>query len=179
MAVRVRDAVLSDADGLAELWSRYLASHYGMKDGVGSEALLRDGLGPDRVVQFTVAETSAGLLCGAAGWGMGYDLHHFVHGVDVHDLFVDPERRGRGIAVQLLAHVAATAKARGARYMRGGASLEPTPARRLYDRAAVYFDGKTANISARAFDHLASLDGASPRELARSLPQRHWNFEPS
>ena len=98
-------------------------------------------------------------------------------GVDIYDLYVVPEHRGRGIAVQLLARVAARALADGACYMRGSAALEPTPGRRLYDRACVFFPGATANLSGRAFRHLAGLADASPREIARSLPQRAWNFE--
>ena len=60
----------------------------------------------------------------------------------------------------------------------GTAALEPTPGRRLYDRFCVFFPGATANLSGRAFRHLAGLAGASPREIARSLPEPAWNYEP-
>jgi hypothetical protein len=77
-----------------------------------------------------------------------------------------------------MAHVAREGVRGGAEYMRGNASIEPTPGRLLYDRCVVYFEGKTADLSARAFRHLASLADASPRQICRNLPQRAWNFEP-
>jgi GNAT superfamily N-acetyltransferase len=173
----IRDARLGDADPLTRLWARYLCEHYGLRDKVTPEILQRDGIGPARRFELAVAVGPEGDLRGAVAYSAGYDLHHFVRGVDVLDLYVPPEHRGVGIAMQLLAHVAKAGLAQGAQYMRGGASLDPTPARRLYDRFVVYFEGKTANLSGRAFRHLASLAGASTREIGRSLPQRAWNHD--
>jgi ribosomal protein S18 acetylase RimI-like enzyme len=174
----IRDARPEDAQALAELWARYLLEHYELRDKVTPDIVLRDGIGPARRIRFAVAVGAEGQLRGAVAWGPGYDLHHFVRGVDVFDLYVAPEHRGVAIAVQLLAHVARAGVAEGAQYMRGTAALEPTPGRRLYDRCVVYFDGTTANLSARAFRQLAALADASPREICRGVPERSWNYEP-
>ena len=78
----LREAVDGDAESLATLWSRYLEEHYAIAAGVSAAQLRRDALGVDRRVNFVVAEDARNELRGALAWRWGYDLHHFVRGVD-------------------------------------------------------------------------------------------------
>ncbi|MCA9690836.1 MAG: GNAT family N-acetyltransferase [Nannocystaceae bacterium] len=172
----VRDAVPGDLEPLLRLWSRYLEEHYGLRGTMTAAALARDCFGDDPQFAMCVAE-DAGQLIGAGAWRMTYDLHHFVRGVELADLYVAPERRGLGVAASLITHVAARGLTRGAEFMRGSGPVEPTPARHLYERVCVFFSGDTVNVSARAFRHLASLQGKSPREICRALPLPAWNYE--
>ncbi|MCA9710833.1 MAG: GNAT family N-acetyltransferase [Myxococcales bacterium] len=176
--ITVRDARPEDCDALAELWAQYLEETYALRGTTHAHVLRRDAFGPRPWIRLAVAVGPQGELRGAAAWRPGYDVHHFVRGVDLLDLYVCPAHRGRGVAVQLLAHVAARGRDEGAEYMRGGLAATGGPAERLYDRTCVFFEGRTANLSARAFRHLASLAGADARTLCRSLPERAWNHEP-
>ena len=54
----------------------------------------------------------------------------------LHDLFVCPQRRGRGVGRRLLAHCAADASARGQTMMRWATAEGNATARRLYDKLA-------------------------------------------
>jgi GNAT superfamily N-acetyltransferase len=172
----VRDATIEDAEAIAVLWDRYLREHYGLTGKVDAAILRRDAFSTEPRFRMVLAFGSGGDLRGAVAWNFGHDLHHFVRGVDVHDLYVAPEHRGIGVAVALLAHVAKLGVEGGAEYMRGNAAVEPTPGRRLYDRVCVFFPGDTANLSASAFRRLASLAGADPREFCRQVPPRELNF---
>jgi GNAT superfamily N-acetyltransferase len=166
----VRDATIEDAEAIAVLWDRYLCEHYGLTGKVDAAILRRDAFGSEPRFRMALAFGSRGDLRGAAAWGFGHDLHHFVRGVDVYDLYVAPERRGIGIAVALLAHVARHGVAVGAQYMRGSADIQRTAGRRLYERVCVFFPGDTANLSGPAFDRLAALAGANVREFCRPMP---------
>jgi GNAT superfamily N-acetyltransferase len=120
---------------------------------------------------------SEGDLVGFAAWEPSYDVHHCVWGGHVIDMYVRPPVRGRGVAVALLATVAAHVRERGGSYVRGQSVPDPR-VQRLYERLAVSFPGASCYVGGRAFRALAELRGAAPRTIARGLPERAWNYEP-
>ena len=139
-----------------------------------AEALERDGL--DAQFELLVAEDAGGGLTGFVAWQMGYDLHHCVRGGSVLDLYVVPSSRGRGVALALMATMAARVGTRRGVYVRGQAVPKPE-VQRVYERMCVLFPGADANVGGRAFRALAELDGVAPRDAVRRLPPREWNYE--
>jgi hypothetical protein len=83
--------------------------------------------------------------------------------------------RGLGVALQMVARVAATARTRGGSFVKGQGSGET---RRLYERVAIAFEGADCIVGGRAFRALASLAGQPARAIVRALPDRSANFEP-
>lgn len=173
----VRDASPDDAGAISRLWGAYLHESYDLPNAVTLDVVRDEGFGDDATFSFAVATGSDASLWGAVAWHRDYDLHHAVRGVTVMDLYVYRKYRGFGVAPSMLAFLAARGRKFGARFLRGHVGDTNQVARRLYDRVAVYFPGADANVGGRAFDHLADLAGKSPRDIARSLPKREWNYE--
>jgi ribosomal protein S18 acetylase RimI-like enzyme len=175
--IEIRDARPADAPALARLWARYLDESYELRDKVTPEILARDAFGQTPRFRLGLACAGETEVIAAAAWASTYDLHHFVPGVELFDLYVAPEHRGVGVAVRLIAHIAARGQAEGARFIKGSVTREPSPARKLYLRAAVVFPGDGVYVSGRAFRALASYAGASARQLCRARIERAWNYE--
>jgi GNAT superfamily N-acetyltransferase len=110
-------------------------------------------------------------------WRKSYDLHHCLTGGEILDLYVLPEYRGRGVAPVLVCAVAAEMLRRGGAYVKGQA-VEHRVVQRLYARFAMCFPGADCIVGGRAFRRLAELAGRSARVVARSLPEKSWNYEP-
>jgi GNAT superfamily N-acetyltransferase len=171
--VRTRRLTASDIGSWIPLLQAYMREAYGVEWTGSSEALRRDALGQRCSV--LLATTPHGAAVGFVAWCPSYDLHNCVAGVDVLDLYVVPAMRSRGVALLLACALAAEEHGRGAVYMKG-MSLEGGSGRRLYGRFAVCDPGGCI-VSGRAFRRLAELAGRPVREIARSLPERAWNYE--
>lgn len=157
----------------APLMRAYMREAYQV-EWAGSEGAVRvDALGQRCAVELAV--TGEGSVAGFLAWHPAYDLHHCVGGVEVPDLYVVPSCRSRGIALVLACAVAARARGEGAMYMKGTA-IGQGSGLRLYGRFAVC-EPTGCIVSGRAFRRLAELNGRPVREIARSLPERSWNFE--
>ena len=157
----------------APLMRAYMREAYGVEWAGSEEAARAGALGQHCTVE--LALDAAGALLGFLAWYPSYDLHHCVAGVDVLDLYVLPSHRSRGIALTLACAVAASASVHGGSYMKGtaigrGAGL------RLYSRFGVC-DPTGCIVGGRAFRRLVELAGRPARDIARSLPERSWNFE--
>jgi hypothetical protein len=92
-------------------------------------------------------------------------------------ILVVPASRGRGVAPALVCTVAAEILQRGRTYVKGQAGDNRT-VQRLYARFAMGFPGADYIVGGRAFRRLAELAGRSARVVARSLPEKSWNYEP-
>jgi len=131
--VLIRDAVPSDEPSWRQLWAGYLAFYESeLPDEVTAktwERLIRrqDGL------FCRVAETS-GEVC---GFSLSV-LHAGTWTTDpvcyLEDLFVAPERRGRGIGEALIRDLVTTAKAKGWSRLYWHTRTSNTAARSVYDR---------------------------------------------
>jgi GNAT superfamily N-acetyltransferase len=170
----VRPATQADVPALVALLEAYMRETYARPWSGTAEALARDGFGAR--CRLTVA-ARAGELVAFAAWSDAYDLHHCVAGCDLIDLFVQRDQRGRGVALRLVAALAAEARTRGATYVKGLAVGAPAT-RAFYERLAMAFDGADCIVGGRAFRVLAELDGKTPREMLRGLPRKEWNYEP-
>ena len=171
----VRPAVSSDAPALASLLAAYLAEQFPGHTGTSVERLEHDVLSGASAQQVLLAE-AAGDAVGFIGWHRVYDLHWGKAGAQVADLYVVPGRRGLGVALALVAAVCASARARGARYLTGGAYDRASPIGHFYERIAVAFDSAECHCSGAAFRRLADLHGQPPRLIARALPPKEWNY---
>ena len=135
--------------------------------------LLKDGFGVHfRTLLASLEAQPVGILA----WEKSYDLHHGLTGGHILDLYVVPQHRFRGVAVQLILKASRIIHAGGGAYIKGGGVDTGTGAR-LYGRFAMAF-GNDYILGGRAFRHLATLPELSIRQLVRSMPEKQWNFEP-
>jgi predicted N-acetyltransferase YhbS len=172
--VQLRLATPDDVPALAALNDRYMRELFA-RPWNGTAAQLAADLFRDRVVSAAVAEHD-GALVGFVAWSPAYDLHHCLRGGAIADLYVEPARRGRGVALQLLARACAEVAAAGGVYLVGTA-VGDGPSR-LYARAASTWPTVEAILGGRAFRTVAGLAGSSARDLVRCLPPVAWNREP-
>lgn len=171
--MRTCHLTVSDIDTWIPLLQSYMQEAYGVEWSGSAEALHAAALGQKCTVLLASTADRGGV--GFIAWTPSYDLHHCVSGVDVLDLYVVPAMRSRGVALVLACAMAAEELGRGAIYMKGTA-LEGGAGRRLYGRFAVC-DASGCIVGGRAFRRLAELAGRPVREIARSLPERAWNYE--
>jgi GNAT superfamily N-acetyltransferase len=124
------------------------------------------------VVQIAIAGDREPI--GFVAWAPAYDLHHCVRGGEICDLYVRPSARGRAVAPALIAFACRQVELDGGIFIRGTAVANAVP---LYARVAWGWDCREIILGGRAFRTVADLAGASPRELARGLPDPAWNHE--
>jgi GNAT superfamily N-acetyltransferase len=172
--ITVRAAEPDDVDAIAALFGPYMREAYDGPWHGSAEALRRDAFGGRCEIQVAVA--ADGRLVGFLAYAGSYDLHHCVQGADGLDMYVAPEARNRGVAPALVCAAARAIHARGGVYLRGGA-VERGSAGRLYARMGVCDTAVACTVGGRAFRRLAELAGRPPREVARGLPERAWNYE--
>jgi ribosomal protein S18 acetylase RimI-like enzyme len=170
----IRIATIDDVPSLSLLLREYMRELFKSAWNGSPDALARDGLG----LHFEMMVVARGTdRLGFAAWKSTYDLHHCLTGGEIVDLYVHPEIRGRGIALQLVAAVASIVRLRGGSYIKGLAVGDPST-RRLYERLAMTFDGADCIVGGRAFRCLADLAGKPARSILQALPDRSANYEP-
>jgi GNAT superfamily N-acetyltransferase len=171
----IRLATPDDTLVLGGLLEAFVHDAFGKAWG-GSRQKLAQGLAAGLCEVSLAVRPGAGSV-GFAAWERSYDLHHCVAGGHLIDMFVRPAHRGWGVALALVADVAARVRDRGGCYLRGQAV--PIPAvEHLYDRVGVLFPGAECNVGGRAFRAVADLAGVPAREAARRLPPKEWNYDP-
>jgi GNAT superfamily N-acetyltransferase len=158
---------------LVDLLEAYMRETYRDTWHGSMNSLQRDAFGKECTIH--VAEVG-GHVVGFVAWTNSYDLHHCLTGGDILDLYVRPSWRGLGFAPALLCSAAAELLRRGATHLKGGA-VDRGTGEHLYARCAASSGAGGFIVSGRAFRKLAELGGVSPRQLARSLPPKTWNYE--
>jgi len=173
--IDIRAATPGDVPAIAALFHEHMRAAFGpdaVWDG-SPEALARDGFGLH--FQMLVA-TRAGECVGFVGWQNDYDVHSCLPGGELNDLYVRPDVRGLGVALRLVAAVAATVRARGGKYIRGLTTGDPRTLA-LYGRVAVAFEGANCVLGGAAFRTVADLAGKPARAIIRGLPDKSTNFD--
>jgi GNAT superfamily N-acetyltransferase len=132
-AIAIRAAGREDAGTLLRL-IRELAAFERLSDKVrASEAdLLREGFGAWPRFEALLAEES-GRALGFALFFHNFSTFEGRSGIFLEDIYVVEGARGRGVGRKLMAHLAATAAARGCARL-DLSVLDWNPARRFYDR---------------------------------------------
>ncbi len=173
--MRILPATVADADALALLLADYLHEGYPGHIGANPGELQRDVLSGASGHHVLLADRDASSI-GFAAWDTVYDMHWAARGAQVADLYVIPAARGLGVALELIAAVCAGVARDGGVFLRGGAYDRPST-RTAFARVAVVdsISGDT-HLSARAFQHVASLAGRPARQILRELPPVEWNF---
>jgi GNAT superfamily N-acetyltransferase len=172
MPCLIRPFQAQDAPLVSALVAAYMAELFGGANVMTPERLIA---GCGRYFELTVAEDTAEVV-GFAAWRETYDLHNDVLGGEIADFFVTPSRRGRGVAVQLVAGAAGEIKRRGGMFL-CSLVLQDDPARvKLARRWGVGFAGEHTYLAEAVFHRMADWGGAgntrgAMRELLTMRPK--------
>ena len=162
MPTIVRPFEPADAPPVAALFAAYMAEALGGESVMTPERL---AAGCGRYFELTLACDGPAVV-GFAAWRESYDLHHAISGGEVMDFFVSPSHRGRGVAVQLVAGVAAAVKASGGAFLYS-LVLPGDPARlKLARRWGVGFTGEHTYLAQEVFERIADWGGRAPAKAA-------------
>lgn len=174
--IEIRPATTEDVPAIAALFGAHMRDAFGAGarwDG-SAEALARDGFG----LHFEMLVATRSSECvGFVGWQNDYDVHSCIPGAELNDMYVRPDVRGLGVALRLVAAVAATVRARGGKYVRGLTTGDPRTLA-LYGRIAVAFEGANCILGGAAFRTVAELAGKPARAIIRGLPDNQANWKP-
>ena len=170
----IRAATVHDADALSILLASYLRESYPSHVGSSPEQLRRDVFGQHATHHVLLGEV-AGVAVGFVAWDDVYDMHWAVGGAQIADIYVAASHRGLGLALALVARVAAEVHASGGAFLRGGA-YDRASTRKAYARIAVVAPSGETHLGGRAFLRLAELADRPIREILRCLPPVEWNF---
>lgn len=173
--LRIRRATEADAEALAALLADYLSEGYPGHTGSSAAALRRDVLSDSPRQDVLLAENAAAVI-GFIAANPVYDMHWAVAGAQIADLYVQPKQRGVGVALALLAQLAADVRDQGGAFLRGGA-YERESTRRFYGRIAIVAPSGDTHLSGRAFRHLADSAGLPIRDIVNRFPRPEWNLE--
>lgn len=174
MSYLIRPAIPADIPKLCQLLDIYMRETFQRAWGGTPQQLEQDCFGAE--LEMFIAETLEKEAIAFAAWKKSYDLHVCIKGGEVIDLFVCPEHRNRGIAINLLLAVVSDIQQHGGIYIKGQAV--DSRSERLYQRCARCFSGSECIVSGRAFRRLTALSGKGLREIVRGFPEQSWNFEP-
>ena len=155
-AVRVRPARLEEAAILAEM-ANDLNEHVGIYGRpFTAERVRADGFGPEAAFTPLVAELD-GAVAGYAFFSMGYNTDIAARAMWLHDIFVKPSARGRGVGLALMAAVAAEAVRQGAGSLDWGVHSANAGALEFYRRlGAVGGEAKIMGIGGARLRALAA-----------------------
>jgi GNAT superfamily N-acetyltransferase len=154
-AVRVRRALPVEAATLAEM-ANDLNDHVGIHGRPFTpERVLADGFGPAAAFTPLVAELD-GAVVGYAFFSAGYNTDLAARSVFLHDLFVRPAARGRGVGRALMAAVAAATLRAGCVSLEWGVHTANAGALEFYRRlGAVAAEVRIMGVSGERLRALA------------------------
>jgi GNAT superfamily N-acetyltransferase len=153
-AVRVRPARVDEAAVLAEM-ANDLNDYVGISGRpFTAERVRADGFGADAAFTPLVAELD-GAVAGYAFFTLGYDTDIAARAMWLHDIFVKPSARGRGVGYALMAAVAAETVRLGARVLGWGVHSANAGALEFYRRLGA--TGGDAKIMGLTGERLRTL----------------------
>ncbi len=168
----IRAATINDAETLAALIEGFAQNHPAATHPRSVAAMTEAYLGQDPTSLVLLAErNSAAIAFGA--WRKTYDPYWSLFGGEVMALYVEPQWRGRGVALSLVARIAAEIRACGGRFLQG--NYGDTVAQ-LYERIAIGRDERACHLSAGGFETIAAAAGRSPREILRRWRETRQQF---
>ncbi|PYE84553.1 GNAT family N-acetyltransferase [Pseudoroseicyclus aestuarii] len=128
--ITIEDATRADtADLLAMIAA--LTAHHGDASQATEDTLERDLFGPRPIFQALIAKAE-GRAVGYAAMARRAMLHQSRRGMDLHHLYVAPERRGSGLGRRLIETVVRRAEAEGYDYITVSADKANTGAQNTY-----------------------------------------------
>jgi GNAT superfamily N-acetyltransferase len=158
-AVRVRSARLADAAVLAEM-ANDLNDHVGIQGRPFTPERIRaDGFGPQAAFTPLVAELD-GAVVGYVFFSPGYNTDVAARSMWLHDLFVAPAARGRGVGYALMAAVAAETVRTGCMTLDWGVHVADAGALEFYRQLG----------AGGAEVRIMGVDGERLRTLAEAAP---------
>jgi N-acetylglutamate synthase-like GNAT family acetyltransferase len=172
VSTRIRTATIDDAETLAALIEGFAKNHPGATHPRSIEAMTEAYLGHDPVSRVLLAERNGAAIAFGA-WRKTYDPYWSCFGGEVMALYVEPVWRGRGVALSLVAAIAAEVRACGGRFLQGNYGDTVAP---LYERMAVGRDERACHLSAEDFETIAVAAGSSPREILRRWRETRQQF---
>jgi GNAT superfamily N-acetyltransferase len=157
--VRVRPARAADATILADM-ANDLNDHVGVKGRPFTPERIRaDGFGPHAAFTPMIAEVD-GTVAGYVFFSPGYNTDVAARSMWLHDLFVMPAARGRGVGYTLMAAVAAETLRAGCVSLEWGVHTANAGALEFYRRVG----------AASAEVRIMGVDGERLRALASAAP---------
>ena len=173
--IAIRDATEGDLDAIAEMLEDFVSTHPA-KPHPRSRAKLREALfGPEPVAHVSVA-VAQDRVVGMVQWWRIFEMFWGMFGGKAEWLYVRPEARGRAVAAMLGAEVCKRVRDAGGEFLYLGSNEASVT--KLYDRVTHSWPEQTHALGAEAFQRVADLAGASPRELVRNLPSPELNKVP-
>lgn len=155
----MRPARLAEAANLAEM-ANDLNDHVGIHGRPFTPERIRaDGFGPQAAFTALVAELD-GVVVGYVFFGPGYNTDVAARSMWLHDLFVTPAARGRGVGYALMAAVAAETVRIGGASLEWGVHMANAAALEFYRRLGAA-DAETRILSV-AGERLRALADAAP-----------------
>jgi len=173
--VAVRPACEPDLNDIATMIDDFVRGHPAEHHPRSLSALRAAYFGEAPVAHLLIAYKGERIV-GMGQWTLIYDMFWAMYGGSAEWLYVRPEARGRGIAAAIVAEICAQIRNAGGEFLRGGGGDKVS---QLYERVAIGSPTRECHVSAEAFQALADLAGASPRELVRCLPSRELNKVPA
>jgi GNAT superfamily N-acetyltransferase len=172
VTISVRDAGSGDLDAIAEMLEDFVVNHPA-KSHPRSRDKLREALFGDAPVALVLVAVDRGRVVGMVQWWRIFDMFWGIFGGKAEWLYVRPEARGRAVAAMLGAEVCKRVRDGGGEFLYLGSSEPSVTA--LYNRVTHSWPEQTHALSAEAFQRVADLAGASPREIVRHLPSPELN----
>jgi GNAT superfamily N-acetyltransferase len=173
--IEVRAATEADLNDIAEMMDHHAIGHPAQDHPRPISRMREAFFGPEPVAHLLVA-TRGGRIVGTMQWTRMFDMYWAIFGGFVEWLYVRPDSRGLGIPAALVAEICRQIRAAGGEFLHGGAEVEATAS--LYERVATGWNSRTHYISGEAFQAVADLAGATPREIVRQLPDPELNRKP-
>ncbi len=167
----VRAAIDADLDEILAMLDDFARGHPAEQHPRPVEALRAAYLGPGPVGRLLVA-ARRGRIVGMGQWLPAYDMFWATLGARAEWLYVRPEARGRGVAAAIVAEICADVRRAGGQWILGAGGEGVAS---FYERVALGQDARECIVGGEAFQVLADLAGAPPREIVRGLPDPELN----